>query len=68
MLKNWFFDICLNEGVPKKGVARRGFDWTSLILKFFVGAIKPMDQLINTVGMNFEGKNVFWTTVLSRAY
>ena len=28
---------------------------------FFVGAIKPMDQLINTVGLNFEEKMFFWT-------
>ena len=28
-------------------------------MKFFVGAIKPMDQLINTVELNFEEKTFF---------
>ena len=33
--------------------------WTSFVLIFFVGAIKPMDQQINTVGLNFEEKLFF---------
>ena len=33
--------------------------WTIFVLEFFVGAIKPMDQLIKTVGLNFEEKSIF---------
>ena len=48
---------CLGES--KKGVwPGGGVKWTSLILKYFVGAIEPMDQLLNTVGLNFEKKEV----------
>ena len=43
--------------IPKKGCGPvEGVKWTSFVMKFFVGAIKPMDQLINTVGLNFEKK------------
>ena len=47
----------------RKGCARSrpggGVKWTSFVLKFFVGMIKPMDQLINTVRLNFEEKMFF---------
>ena len=32
---------------------------TSFVLYLFLGAMKSMDQLINTVGLNFEEKSVF---------
>ena len=35
-------------------------DDASFVLKIFVGAIKPMDQLINIVGLNFDQEKTFF--------
>jgi len=49
---------CIKDS-GKKGCGPEGGKVDEFQTEFFVGGIKPMDQLINTVGLNFEGEKRF---------